>query len=60
MIQILILNKMAVNMMKGGFKPNLKKNLNGYLFVLLPIHVKHIINIYKIKDVLLKLLKLMK
>ena len=30
------------------------------MFVLLPIHVKHIINIYKIKAVLLKSLKLMK
>ena len=47
-------------MMIGGFKPNLNKILNGYLFVSLQIVVKHIINFYKIKPVLLKSLQLMK
>jgi hypothetical protein len=51
---------MAVNMMIGGFKPNLDKNIKWLSVALLPIHVKHIINIYKIKAVLLISLKLMK
>ena len=48
-------------MMIGGFKPNLNnKKLNGYLFVSLQIVVKHTINFYKIKAVLLKSLQSMK